>query len=214
MGHRGRIILVMVVATLVWWAAGQHVHAGGEEDYFAKAAHAVAAGVTLILDANDALWKKVNTEQVNIAIDDLRDDVNMIDRKKRLLKQQMEQRTNAQSELDWNIVHDLGERIQRLSNTLNAFANSINQAAGSNILGDSFRNAAQDLASHKSSLIVSLPEVWSRSHSEAIAQLRLALNDTREIQRALSCLQDTINSGQKPKDGCSFGSAASAQAVH
>jgi hypothetical protein len=185
---------------------GERLHFSELEDFLLKPAAAVATAVTKILDANDILWNKINTKQVNIAIDDLRENINAIDRAKRNLQDQIKKEQINEDQLR-TALNNLKPMVQGLQTTLDRFGSSINEAAGSSITGDDLRRAADDLARGKLIIIDELPDTWRRSHSVAADKMQVAIDDTQEILRALNCLQTAINTGSRPKEGCTFGNA-------
>jgi hypothetical protein len=175
-----------------------------QQNVLSTATVAVVRAVGKIWDANAAVWSKINTVQVNIAIDNLRDKVNGLDRDKQELKGQIEQgKTTNYADLS-SKISSLETSVRGLRDTLLSFANAIDQAAGSALIGDEFSSAANHLANDKLLALENVRSKWSVSHAAAASQLETAIADNNEILRALGCLQDTIKRGSKPEHGCDF----------
>lgn len=202
----GRLIVCLVISSAA--LSAQERRSSDPRDYMQDSAHAVMLYATAVLAADHVTWKKINTEEVNSAIDDFRSTVIAVESRKSSLREEIHNEQIDSIRQLRNSLSFIDAGVVGLANVMGRIDVKIWSAIDSNYYDRHFRKAAEELKRADDELrgnipaFPDLPAVWSESHESAAEQLSAGTKNSEEIVRALNCVQTTIKTGKIPLEEC------------
>jgi hypothetical protein len=157
------------------------------------------SGVSGVLDAGPALWGKIGKLQAEDAVQKVATGAANLEIRKRTLRDDiLAGRIKDQSDLE-NRVQQLFEDIRNYQDTLLKFSTEIDSASKNE--GFDFRVAGEALLRGKNDRLWAVLYKWKpdnpAAQMAAANQLNIAIQCSKEIAVAASCLENTVSDGKR-----------------